>query len=166
MEHLFSRTELLIGEDNLDKLKRCKVIVVGIGGVGSYVVESLIRSGIQNITMVDSDKISLTNLNRQIHANMNTIDKFKVDVMKEKILAINNKCNVVTHKIFINKDNLNETIGEDADYVVDAIDTVTSKIALIEYCKDKNIKIISCMGTGNKLDPNIFKIVEDRKSVV
>lgn len=158
LQHAFSRTELLIGKDGLDKLRESKVIIFGIGGVGSFTVEAITRAGVGTIILVDDDTVCLTNLNRQIHATYNTIGSVKVEAMKERILSINKSCNVITHQLFITKENIPELIEDDVDYVVDAIDTVTSKIALIEYCKNKNIKIISCMGTGNKFDPTQFKI--------
>ena len=160
LQHSFSRTELLIGKEGLNKLRNSKVIVFGIGGVGSYTVEALTRAGIGEIKLVDYDTVCLTNLNRQIHATFNTIGKPKVDVMKERILSINKKCKVNTYQLFVTKDNISEIINEDYDYVVDAIDTVSAKIALIEYCNEKNINIISSMGTGNKFDPTQFKVVD------
>lgn len=165
-QHSLSRTELLIGKEALDKLKSSKVVVFGIGGVGSYTVEALVRSGVGKIVLVDDDTICLTNLNRQIHATFGTISKPKVQVMKERILSINPKCEVVLHQTYVKEDNIDEIIGEDADYVVDAIDTVTSKLALIMWCRDHKVKIISCMGTGNKLDPTQFKISDIYKTKV
>ena len=160
MQHTLSRTELLVGRDGLDKLKNSKVVVFGIGGVGSFTVEALARAGVGNLVLIDDDTICLTNLNRQIHAVYETIGKVKVEVMKERILSINKKCNVVTHQVFATLDNIAELIPEDTDYVVDAIDTVSAKIGLIEYCAEKNIKIISSMGTGNKFDPTQFKVAD------
>ncbi|MCR6516434.1 MAG: tRNA threonylcarbamoyladenosine dehydratase [Clostridium chrysemydis] len=165
-QHSLSRTELLIGRDGLDKLKNAKVIVFGVGGVGSFTVEALTRAGVGNITLVDDDTVCLTNLNRQIHANYNTISKVKVDVMKERILSINHKCNVETHQKFVTKDNLEEFNLKDYDYVVDAIDTVSAKIALAEYCYKNEINIISSMGTGNKFDPTMFKVSDIHKTKV
>jgi len=159
-QHAFSRSELLIGKESLDILKDSKVVVFGIGGVGSFTVEALTRGAIGKLVLIDDDAICLTNINRQIHATFKTLGKSKVQVMKERILEINPKCEVITHEIFVTKDNIGEIITDDVDYVVDAIDTVSSKIALIEYCKEKNIEIISCMGTGNKLDPTQFRIAD------
>lgn len=159
-EHTFSRTELLIGKDNLSKLKDSTILVFGIGGVGSFATEALARSGIGNLILVDNDVISISNLNRQIIANLNTIDKPKVDIMKERIESINPNCNVITYQTFVNEDNLSEIIHDNIDYVVDAIDTVSSKLSLITLCKDKKIPVISSMGTGNKLDPTRFKIAD------
>jgi tRNA A37 threonylcarbamoyladenosine dehydratase len=157
-QHSLSRTELLIGVDSLNKLKESKVIVFGIGGVGSYTVEALVRSGVGKLVLIDDDTICLTNLNRQIHATRKTIGKSKVLVMKDRILDINPECEVITHETFVTEDNMSDIITEDTDYVVDAIDTVTSKIALVEFCREHNIRIICCLGTGNKLDPTLFKV--------
>ncbi|OPJ57772.1 tRNA threonylcarbamoyladenosine dehydratase [Clostridium oryzae] len=166
LQHSLSRTELLIGNEALDKLRGSKVVVFGIGGVGSYAVEALVRSGIGKITLVDDDTVCLTNINRQIHATMKTISKSKVQVMKERILQINTKCIVDTVEVFVNEQNIPEIIAPDTDYVIDAIDTVSSKIALIVWCKSNNIPIISCMGTGNKLDPTQFRVTDIYKTKV
>lgn len=165
-QHSLSRTELLIGEEGLDKLKNSKVVVFGVGGVGSFTVEALTRAGVGELVLIDDDTVCLTNLNRQIHATYKTISQPKVDVMKERILSINRSCNVITHQVFVTADNIPELIPDDADYVVDAIDTVSAKIALVEYCTKKNIKIISSMGTGNKFDPTMFKISDIYKTKV
>lgn len=166
VQHALSRTELLIGKEGLDKLRNSKVIVFGIGGVGSFTVEALARAGVGTLILVDDDTVCLTNLNRQIHATYDTLGKVKVDVMKERILSINKKCNVITHQIFVTKENIPEIIDDDVDYVVDAIDTVSAKIALVEYCTSKGIKMISSMGTGNKFDPTQFKITDIYKTKV
>lgn len=166
LQHPLSRTELLIGKEGLDKLKGSKVLVFGIGGVGSFTVESLARAGVGTLILVDDDTVCLTNLNRQIHATFETISKNKVDVMKERIYSINRKCNVITHQVFVTEENIPEIIPEDIDYVVDAIDTVSAKIALAVYCQNKNIKLISSMGTGNKLDPTQFKVTDIYKTKV
>ncbi|WP_252232759.1 tRNA threonylcarbamoyladenosine dehydratase [Clostridium sp. ZBS15] len=165
-QHSLSRTELLIGKDGLDKLKNSKVMVFGIGGVGSYTVESLARAGVGELILVDDDTICLTNLNRQIHATYNTISKSKVEVMKERILSINKSCNVITHQMFVTQDNISEIIPENIDYIVDAIDTVSAKLGLAEYCYKNDIKIMSSMGTGNKLDPTQFKVTDVFKTSV
>lgn len=159
-QHSLSRTELLVGKEALDKLKNSKVVIFGIGGVGSYTVEALARTGVGKLVLVDDDLVCLTNINRQIHATYKTISKPKVDVMKERILDINPHCEVTTFQTFVKEDNIGEMISDDVDYVVDAIDTVSSKISLIMYCQEKNIKIISCLGTGNKLDPTKFQIAD------
>lgn len=159
-QHLFSRTELLIGSEALDKLKISKVVVLGLGGVGSFIAEALTRAGLGNLILVDDDTVCLTNLNRQIHANFETISKPKVEVMKDRILKINPKCNVQTYETFIDEKNISEIISEDVNYVADAIDTVSSKISTIVWCKNHDIDIISSMGTGNKLDPTAFKVAD------
>ena len=160
LQHSLSRTELLIGKDGLNKLRDSKVIVFGIGGVGSFTVEALVRAGVGTIVLVDDDTICLTNLNRQIHATYDTVGKVKVEAMKDRVLSINKKCNVITHQVFVTKENIPEIITDDIDYVVDAIDTVSAKIALVEYCNEKGIKIMCSMGTGNKFDPTQFKIAD------
>ena len=160
------RTELLIGTDGLNKLKNSKVIVFGIGGVGSFTVEALARAGVGELILVDNDTVDISNLNRQIHATYNTVDKVKVEVMKERILTINKECNVVTKEMFITENNISEIIPNDIDYVVDAIDTVSSKLALAEYCYKNGIRIMSSMGTGNKLDPTQFRVTDVFKTKV
>lgn len=166
LQHPFSRTELLLGREGLEKLRSSKVIVFGVGGVGSFTVEALTRAGVGTLVLVDDDTVCLTNLNRQIHATFNTVSKVKVEAMKERVLSINKKCNVITHQTFVTPENISEIITDDVDYVVDAIDTVSAKIALVKYCEDNNIKIISSMGTGNKLDPTQFKVSDIYKTKV
>lgn len=161
-----SRTELLIGKDNIQKLANSKVIVYGIGGVGSFVVEGLVRAGVENIILVDNDVISPSNLNRQIHATITNIGKLKVDCMKDRILSINPNVNV---EIYIPQDieEGEETLIDNViDYVVDAVDTTTTKLKLIQRAKEKQVPIISCMGTGNKLDPTKFEIADIYKTSV
>lgn len=165
-QHSLSRTELLIGEEALNKLKKSKVMIFGIGGVGSFTVEVLVRSGVSNLILVDDDTVCLTNLNRQIHATYETISKNKVDVMKQRILSINKNCQVETKQIFVKPEDLEKIIPNDVDYVVDAIDTVSSKIALAVYCEKKGINLISSMGTGNKLNPSEFKVSDIYKTKV
>ncbi|MGU8378994.1 tRNA threonylcarbamoyladenosine dehydratase [Clostridium perfringens] len=160
LQHSLSRTELLIGKDALDKLVKSKVMVFGVGGVGSFTVEALARAGVGNLILVDDDTVCLTNLNRQIHATYKTISKNKVEVMKERVLSVNRNCNVETIQVFVTPDNLEEIIPDDVDYVVDAIDTVSAKIALAVYCEQKGIKLMSSMGTGNKLNPAEFKVAD------
>ncbi|EOU1683561.1 tRNA threonylcarbamoyladenosine dehydratase [Clostridium perfringens] len=160
LQHSLSRTELLIGKDALDKLAKSKVMVFGVGGVGSFTVEALARVGVGNLILVDDDTVCLTNLNRQIHATYKTISKNKVEVMKERVLSVNRNCNVETIQVFVTPDNLEEIIPDDVDYVVDAIDTVSAKIALAVYCEQKGIKLMSSMGTGNKLNPAEFKVAD------
>ena len=162
----FCRTELLVGEEGINKLHNSKVIVFGIGGVGSFVVEALTRAGVGNLILVDNDTICISNLNRQIHATQATVGMIKVEAMKERVISINPKCNVEAKQVFITADNISEIIPSDVDYVVDAIDTVTSKLALAEYCCKNNINIISSMGTGNKMDPTQFRVSDVFKTKV
>lgn len=162
----FCRTELLIGEDGIEKLHNSKVIVFGVGGVGSFVVEALTRSGVGNLILVDNDTVCISNLNRQIHATQATVESVKVEAMKARVLSINPNCNVEVKQEFITADNIQEIIPEDIDYVVDAIDTVTSKLALAEYCYKNDIKLIASMGTGNKIDPTQFRVTDVFKTKV
>lgn len=159
-QNSLTRTELLVGSDGIDKLRNAKVVVFGVGGVGSFTVEALTRAGVGNLILVDDDTVCVTNLNRQIHATEATVDRVKVEVMKERVLSINSKCNVITKQIFVTPENIKDIIPDDADYVVDAIDTITAKLALVEYCIDKNIKIMCSMGTGNKMDPTQFEVAD------
>jgi tRNA A37 threonylcarbamoyladenosine dehydratase len=159
-QHSLSRTELLIGNDGLKKLENSTVVVFGLGGVGSFTFEALVRAGVGHLILVDDDTVCLTNLNRQIHATFESIGKPKVELLKERALKINPKCKVDIHQTFVKEDNIDEIIPLNADYVIDAIDTVSSKIALVLWCNEHNVKIISCMGTGNKLDPTQFKIAD------
>ncbi|SHJ69791.1 tRNA threonylcarbamoyladenosine dehydratase [Paramaledivibacter caminithermalis] len=156
--HSFSRTELLIGKEGLDKLSNKTVAIFGIGGVGTFVVEGLARSGIGKFILVDDDDICLTNINRQIHALRSTVGRAKVEVMKERILDINPKAEVITHKILYTAQTAEKLLKNSYDYVVDAIDMVSSKLDLIERCYKKNIPIMSSMGAGNKLDPTRFEV--------
>lgn len=162
----FCRTELLIGEEGIEKLHNSKVIVFGIGGVGSFVVEALTRAGVGNLILVDNDTVCISNLNRQIHATQATVESVKVEAMKARVLSINPNCNVEAKQEFITADNIQEIIPEDIDYVVDAIDTVTSKLALAEYCYKNDIKLIASMGTGNKIDPTQFRVTDVFKTKV
>ena len=166
MLNQFSRTELLIGEDGINKLQNAKVAIFGVGGVGSFVVEGLVRAGVGHFVIVDDDKICLTNLNRQIIATRKTIGKYKVDVAKERILDINPNATVETYQEFYMPNSESNILKEDLDYVVDCIDTVTAKIELVMNCKKMNIPIISAMGTGNKLDPSKFEITDIYKTSV
>lgn len=159
-QNSFSRTELLIGKESTEKLKKSTVVIFGLGGVGSFSLEAIARSGVGNIIIIDDDTVCLTNINRQIQATFKTIGKPKVQVLKDRILDINPNCSVKAYQTFADKENINELIPENTDYVIDAIDTVSSKISLIVWCKSHNINIISCMGTGNKLDPTKFKIAD------
>ena len=162
---MFSRFELLVGEDNIQKLNQAHVIVFGVGGVGVYVVEALVRSGIGHITIVDNDVISLSNLNRQIIATQETIGQKKVDVMKKRILSIHPECDVTTLDMFYLPETADQIDLSQYDYVVDAIDTITSKIELAVRC-DQKIPLISSMGTGNKLDPTKLEVTDIYKTSI
>ena len=166
MVNQFSRTELIIGKQGIEKLNSAKVAIFGIGGVGSFVVEALVRAGITNFVLVDNDTISLTNLNRQLIATHKTIGKYKVDVIKERILEINPEAKVEIYKQFYMPNSECKIIDESFDYVIDVIDTVTAKIALVIECDKLNIPIISSMGTGNKLHPEMFEITDIKKTSV
>lgn len=162
---MFSRFELLVGEDNIQKLNQSHVIVFGVGGVGGYVVEALVRSGIGHITIVDNDVISLSNLNRQIIATQETIGQKKVDVMKKRILSIHPECDVTTLDMFYLPETADQIDLSQYDYVVDAIDTITSKIELAVRC-DQKIPLISSMGTGNKMNPALLQVSDIYKTSV
>lgn len=166
MDSMYQRTEMLIGSKALNKLKASKVLVFGCGGVGSYIIEALTRAGIGSITIVDSDEVAESNINRQIIATTNTIGMAKVNATKDRILSINPTCNVTTFNCFVSKDNIDTFEIEKYDYVADAIDTVSAKIAIIEKCKEYNVPIISSMGTGNKMDPTRFKISDIEKTSI
>ena len=160
----FSRTELLLGKEAMDKLKNSRVAVFGIGGVGGYVCEALVRSGVGAFDLIDDDKVCLTNLNRQIIATRKTVGKYKVDVMKERMLEINPDVNVRIHKCFFLPENADEFPFDEYDYVVDAVDTVTAKIELVMKSQAMNVPIISSMGAGNKLDASAFKVADIYKT--
>jgi len=156
----FSRTELLIGKEALNKLAQSRVAIFGIGGVGSYAVEGLVRAGVGKLVLVDDDCICLTNINRQLHATRKTVGRPKVEAMKERVLEINPKAEVETYQTFYLPGNSDELLRSDYDYVIDAVDTVTAKIDLIIKAQQKNIPVISCMGAGNKMDPSRFEIAD------
>lgn len=160
MLNQFSRTQLLIGEAAINKLQKSRVAVFGIGGVGGYVCEALVRSGVGAFDLVDDDKVCLTNLNRQIIATRKTVGKYKADVMKERMLEINPDVDVRIHRCFFLPENADDFPFDEYNYVVDAVDTVTAKIELILRAKAHNVPIISAMGAGNKLDPGRFKIAD------
>lgn len=166
MENWLTRTEKVLGIENIQALKNSKVVILGVGGVGGFVTEGIARSGVGTIVLVDKDVVDITNINRQIIATNSTIGKSKVEVMKNRIKDINPECNVKTHEVFINKDNLGDIIDLDTDYVIDAIDTVSSKIALAVWCERNKINLISSMGTGNKLDPTKLEISDIYKTKV
>ena len=160
MLNQFSRTQLLIGAPAIKKLQESRVAVFGIGGVGGYVCEALVRSGVGSFDLIDDDKVCLTNLNRQIIATRKTVGKYKTDVMKERMLEINPDIDVRTHKCFFLPQNADEFPFEEYDYIVDAVDTVTAKIALIMKAKELDIPIISAMGAGNKLNAGRFQVAD------
>ena len=165
MENWLSRTEVLIGKESVEKLKKSKVAIFGIGGVGSYVVEALARSDIGNFILVDNDNVSITNLNRQIIATNKTIGKPKVEVAKERILEINKEASIEIYQEFFMPESKG-IIDNTVSYIVDAVDTVTAKIELVVRANKLNIPIISSMGTGNKLDPTKFEISDIYKTSV
>ena len=160
MKERVMRTGLLLGEKALLKLEDARVAVFGVGGVGGYAVEALARSGVGTLDLIDSDKVSESNLNRQIIATYETLGKYKVDVMKERILTINPEAVVNTHCCFYLPEEAEKFPFEDYDYVVDAIDTVTAKIDLICQCQKAGVPVISSMGAGNKLDPSAFQVAD------
>lgn len=160
MLNQFSRTQLLLGEEAMDRLKRSRVAVFGVGGVGGYVCEALVRSGVGAFDLIDDDKVCLTNLNRQIIATRKTVGQYKVDVMKNRMLEINPDVDVRLYKCFFLPENAADFPFEEYDYIVDAVDTVTAKIELVMRAKASNVPIISAMGAGNKLDPGRFKIAD------
>ena len=163
---MFSRLELLIGKENIDKLSKAHILVFGVGGVGGYVVEALVRSGIGHITIVDNDEVSLTNLNRQIIATRETIGHKKVQVMRERMLSINPDCDVKTLEMFYLPENADTIDLTQYDYVIDAIDTITSKIHLAVHCEQLSVPLISSMGTGNKMNPAMLEVSDIYKTSV
>lgn len=166
MNEILQRTELLIGEVALKKLKNSHVAIFGVGGVGGYVAEAIARSGIGKIDLIDKDSVSLSNINRQIVATLDTVDRDKVDVMQERIASINPACEVNAIKCFYLPETKNEFDFSKYDYVVDAVDTVTAKLQLVLEAKEKNVPIISCMGAGNKLNPTMFEVADIYKTSV
>lgn len=162
----FSRTQLLLGKDAMEKIKNCKVAVFGIGGVGSYTVEALARCNIGFLSLFDMDTVSITNINRQIVATHKTIGQKKVEVAKNRILEINPNCKVEVFDCFYGIENADNFDFSKYSYIVDAIDTVSSKILLVERAKAANVPIISSMGTGNKLDPTRFEVSDIYKTSV
>ena len=159
MKHLFSRVSMLVGDNAIEKLKNSNIIIFGIGGVGSYTVEALVRSGVGNITIVDYDEISESNINRQLHALHSTVGMSKAEIMKKRILDINPECNVTLIKELAYK-NIERFLGDNQkyDFVVDAVDVISSKIEIVEYCYKNDINIVSSMGFGNKMHPEMVEI--------
>ncbi len=160
MLNQFSRTQLLIGADAIKKLSESRVAVFGIGGVGGYVCEALVRSGVGHFDLIDDDKVCLTNLNRQILATIKTVGKYKAEVMAERMQEINPETDIRIHKCFFLPENADDFPFDEYDYVIDAVDTVTAKLELIMRCKEKNVPVISAMGAGNKLDAGRMKIAD------
>lgn len=160
------RTEMLIGENGLENLSKANVLVIGLGGVGSYSVEALVRAGIGNLTICDHDLVSISNINRQLCALHSTVGQYKADVLKNRALDINPNVKIRAIKDYYTKDNRDEILDVKYDYIIDAIDSVTSKIDLIQTAYERNIPIISAMGTGNKLDPSKFEICDISKTSV
>ena len=161
---MLDRLELLVGSEGITKLKSSKIVVVGLGGVGGYVTESLIRSGIENITLVDFDVIDESNLNRQIIATRKNIGKLKVDEFEKRILSINDKVKITKLPIFIDENNIDELFSGDITYLIDACDTIKTKEFIISKCIEKNIKFITCLGTGKRMDPSKLKICDIRET--
>ena len=160
MEDKFSRTEMLIGREGMKKLENSKVAIFGIGGVGSFVCEGLARSGVGNFILVDYDKIDKSNINRQLIATTKTLGKYKVDLMKQRILDINPDANVEVYKEFYLADSKIDIITRDLSYAVDCVDTIMAKIAIVCNCEAIDVPVISSMGTGNKLDPSMFEVAD------
>ena len=166
MLNQFSRTELLLGKEAMDKLQNSRVAVFGIGGVGGYVCEALVRSGIGAFDLIDDDKVCLTNLNRQIIATRRTVGQYKTEVMRDRILEINPKAEVIIHNCFYLPENADDFDFSEYDYVVDAVDTVTAKLELIMRAKESGTPVISSMGAGNKLDASAFRVADIYKTKV
>lgn len=166
MLNQFSRTELLIGQEGMERLKNARVAVFGIGGVGGYVVEALVRSGVGTLDLIDDDKVCLTNINRQIFATRKTVGKYKVDVARERILEINPDTKVNIYKTFYLPDTAEQFDFSQYDYIVDAIDTVSGKLQLVEQAEKAGTPIISSMGAGNKMDPTAFEVTDIYKTSI
>ena len=166
MENWLNRTELLIGTANLLKLQNSHIVVFGCGGVGSYVIEGLVRAGIGEVTIVDKDVIDITNINRQLMADTTVVGLPKVEIERDRLFKINPNLKINIFNEFVDKTNISNFIAQNVNYIVDAIDTVSSKLDLVEYANLNNIPIISCMGTGNKLDPTKFEVTDISKTSV
>lgn len=163
---IYQRTEILIGKEGVNKLKNSKVCICGVGGVGSYTMEALARIGVGNITVIDKDKVDVTNINRQIIATVDNVDKSKVLCAKERISSINPSIKVNYIEAFLDENNVDEYINKDYDYVIDAIDSISSKVQIIKCCTENNIKVISSMGMANKLNPLMIKVSDIYKTNV
>jgi len=164
MLHQFSRTELAIGADGLDKMKNSTVVVLGVGGVGAIAAEALARTGIGRIILIDKDVVDITNINRQVHALLSTVGQPKVDLMRDRIAAINPECEVITLKMFYTEETYEQLFVHDINYVIDASDTIIYKVHIIEQCLQRGIPIISSMGAANKMDPSRFRIADISKT--
>lgn len=162
----YERTRMLLGDESVDRLKNADVIVFGVGGVGSFVCEALARAGVSHITLVDNDRVSVTNINRQLIALNSTVGRLKTEVMAERIKDINPECSVNCINEFILRENVNSVIDHKFSYCIDAIDTVTAKLSIIMRCKELDIPVISSMGTGNKLNPSMLEISDIYKTSV
>lgn len=160
------RLELVYGKNNIDELGSKKVVIAGLGGVGSYAAEAIARSFINNIVLIDYDVYDITNLNRQLYSNLDTVGKYKIDVISDNIKKINKEVSIIEYKTKLTKDNIDSIIQDDVDFVIDAIDDVKAKIELIQYCYNNDINIISCMGTGNKFNPELLKITDIYKTTM
>lgn len=166
MENQFSRTQMMLGKDGIDRLKKSRVAVFGVGGVGGYTVEALARTGVGTLDLIDNDTVSISNINRQIIATHRTVGRLKIEVARERVLEINPNCTVNCHTTFFTHDTADEFDFSQYDYVVDAIDTVAGKIELAVLCERVGTPIISSMGAGNKLDPTAFKVSDIYKTSV
>ena len=166
MIHEYSRTELLIGTEGIERLRNATVMVFGVGGVGSHCIEALARSGVGKLILIDNDTVSLTNINRQSIAYHSTVGQYKTKVMEERIRDICPEIEVKTYETFVLPENIEELFQESVNYIIDAIDTVTAKLALVQIAREKGIPIISSMGTGNKLHPELFEITDIYKTSV
>ena len=160
MSDIYARTEMLLGPAAMKRLAASKVAIFGIGGVGSFTVEGLARSGLGQLVLVDHDRISVTNINRQIHATHKTLGLSKVEIMRERVLEINPEARVTVHQLFYRSEQAPDLVNPDLDYIVDAVDSIGAKIDLIMQARRMNIPIISCMGAGNKLDPTRFEVAD------
>lgn len=160
----FIRTEMVVGNSGMEKLKNSHVAVFGVGGVGSFSAESLARAGVGELTLIDFDTVDISNINRQIHALTDTVGMIKVELMRDRILSINPDCKVTIYNRIFNQDSADEIFNKTWDYVIDAIDMVSSKLLLVEMCNKHDVKIMSSMGTGNKMDPTKFEVADVFKS--
>jgi len=161
---MYDRLLKLISKEQLNKINKCKILIIGVGGVGGFALETLARIGIENFTIIDHDKIEESNLNRQIISLHSNIGKYKVDAFKDRLLDINPNININTIREFIDKDNIDKTLNNKYDFIIDACDTVSTKVLLIKFAKSNNIPIISCMGTGNRFDPTKLQIIDIYKT--